>query len=366
MTRFCAPLCGVAAAMLAASVGFALDANMQQSDPGAGPLNVTVTACLLANRSQRGTPCPEPQVSQSSDNAEKIAGHLARAWYFIDMQELERARAEADLAVAIDPNDPKARHLSARLSFTLADLPRAEADLALALQQAPDDPDIETTHALLLQSKPAELQSLWELDAIILKHPDHLYAHERAAQLLMKFGRYDAALGHLNFVVERRQTVNLLARRAEAFLGLGRAQSAAADLSAALEREPHRPDLVMARADAYAQAGLDDLALRDYDAVLATDRGAPILVMPGDYRAKLLTKRAFSYVHLRRFDDAATDMIAAISLGGVPAILRAQVLLRRNGFSDVPLDGHDTAALREALSACFGLDACFQGIMKSI
>ncbi len=56
----------------------------------------------------------------------------------------------------------------------------------------------------------------------------------------------------------------------------------------------------------------------------------------------------------------------AISLGGIQTILRAQVLLRRSGFSDIPLDGHDSPALRRALTACFGLDACFQGIMKSI
>lgn len=88
--------------------------------------------------------------------------------------------------------------------------------------------------------------------------------------------------------------------------------------------------------------------------------------MFADERAKLLTKGAFSYVKLRRFDDAADDVITAISLGGIQAILRAQVLLRRSGFSDIPLDGHDLPALRRALTACFGLDACFQRIMKSI
>jgi hypothetical protein len=59
-------------------------------------------------------------------------------------------------------------------------------------------------------------------------------------------------------------------------------------------------------------------------------------------------------------------MVTAIGLGGVPAILRAQVLLRRNGFADVPLDGHDSPQLRQALTACFGLDVCFQGIMRAI
>lgn len=351
---------------LVAARAFALDTNTQQSDLGAGPINTRVTACLLANRSHVGAPCPEPQVSQSGDKAEQAASRIARAWYFIDMQELEKARAETDLALAINPDDVKARHLAARISLTLADLPRAEADLDLALEQLPDDADIKTTHAIILQAKNAGLESMRELQAIIREHPDHLIAREQAALLAMRFGWYEAALANFNFVLERRATTKLLTERANAFLALGRPQSAAADLSAALQQEPDNPLLVKARAEAYAEGGMHDLALRDYDALLATDRGAPIHVMFADERAKLLTKRAFSYVKLRRFDDAADDVTTAISLGGTPAILRAQVLLRRNGFSDIPLDGHDSPPLRHALTACFGLDACFQGIMKLI
>ena len=111
---------------------------------------------------------------------------------------------------------------------------------------------------------------------------------------------------------------------------------------------------------------LNELALRDYDTLLTMDGGTPLYVMFDNDRAKLLAKRANVYVQLMRFNEAAGDMVAAISIGGTPAILRAQALLRRNGFSDVPLDGHDSPALRQALASCFGLDACFQGIMRAI
>jgi hypothetical protein len=100
--------------------------------------------------------------------------------------------------------------------------------------------------------------------------------------------------------------------------------------------------------------------------LLATDGGAPVHVTLDNERAKLLTGRAFSYVRLRRFEDAANDVVAAISIGGTQAILRHQVLLRRSGFPEVPLDGHDSPNLRRALIACFGLDACSQAIRKSI
>ncbi len=367
MTRLCAPIGGVVLALFAASYSMAMDATVRQSDLGAGPIVAHTTSCLIANRSHRGAPCPEPQVSQTSSTPDRVANRLDRAWFFIDMQDFDKARAEIELALAIDPNGLKARHLSARLALTAGDIDRAEADLAIARKQAPDDPDIRATYAILLQSKGADLESLREFDSIIREHPYHRFAHEQRGQLLMNFARYAEALEDLNFVLDNNPAdANSLLRRSEAFRKLGKPQSAIADLSAAIKLEPNQFLLVAARANAYAQAGLGELALRDYDAVLALDHGAPLYVMFGNERAKLLTRRAYVYIELKRFDDAAGDMVTAISLGGVPAILRAQVLLRRNGFSDVPLDGHDSPKLRQALTACFGLDACFQGIMRAI
>lgn len=363
MKTFC--ILFAAFAVLAANNCAAADKNTRESDAGAGPIRVHVTDCLVANRTHKGALCPEPQVSQSGDRTKQLASHLERAWYFVDMQELGQARAEADAALVIDPDDFKARHLSARLSLTLGDLPRAEADLERARKQAPDDPDIRTTYAIFLQSKPADLQSLRELQAVILRHPSHFYAREQASDLLMRLGQYDVALANLNFIIERMPSTSLLVKRAEAFLALGRFQSAVADLSDAIKREPNDGNLIITRAEAYAHTELDEFALRDYDAVLATDHGKPLYPLSNEDRAGILQKRAFSYVRLRRFDDAASDVISAVTMGGTGAILRMQVLLRRHGFADVPLDGHASTALRKALTACFGINACFQGIMQS-
>jgi len=355
------------AALTVACAGpVAADPDSLQGDPGAGPVRMQVTDCLIANRTHEGTPCPEPQVPQGGDKPALIEGHLARAWYFIGMQDLQLARAEADSALAIDPNNLKARHLSARLSFTLGDLTRAEADLELARKQAPDDPDVHATYAMFLQSRATDIVSLREFDAIIRTHPSHLYSRKQASILLMRLGEYEVALANLNFVIERQPSVDLLERRAEAFMGLGRFQSAVADLSEAIKHRPNNFTLIVARADAYARADLNEFALRDYDAVLASDHGAPLYLMTAEQRAEVLQKRAFSHARLHRFDDAADDIISSISIGGTSAILRTQVLLRRHGFTDVPLDGHDSPALRKALTACFGNNVCFQGIMRSI
>ena len=358
---------GMLLALFAASHAKAMDATTRQSDLGAGPIVAHVTACLMANRSHRGAPCPEPPVATFGGNAERVANRLERAWFFVDMQDFDKARVETGLALAIDANDLKAHLLSARLALTLGDLPRAEADLAIARKQAPNDPDVGATYAFLLQSRPAQLESLREFEAVISKHPHHHFAREQRAALLMWLGQYSAALKDLNFIVDDNlPNADSLVRRSEAFLALGKPRSAVADLSAAIKLEPNQFMLLAARANAYAMAGLGELALHDYNVVLTMDGGTPLYAMFDNDRAKLLAQRANVYVGLRRFDEATRDMVTAISLGGIPNILRTQVLLRRNGFSDVPLDGHDSPALRQAITACFGLNACFQGNMRAI
>src|ERR1700677_4268952 len=96
-------LLSLACFVLLATRALALDATTQQSDFGAGTINIRVTQCLKATRSHVEPPCSEPQASQSSERAEQVSSHTARAWYFIDMQQLEKAREEADLAVAANP-----------------------------------------------------------------------------------------------------------------------------------------------------------------------------------------------------------------------------------------------------------------------
>jgi tetratricopeptide (TPR) repeat protein len=210
------------------------------------------------------------------------------------MQQLEKARDEAELAVAADPDDAKAAHLAAWISLTQADLPRAEAELEQALKRAPNAADIRTTHAIILQTKGANLQSLRELQAIIHVHPEHLYAREQAALVCMRLNYYEVALANFNFILERRVTTKLLGERADVFLALGRPLSAAADFSAVLEREPDNVFFIKRRAKAYADAEMYDLAVRDYDTLLGAEQGTPTYVMFPDERAKLLIERALS------------------------------------------------------------------------
>jgi len=344
----------------------AMEARSKESDAGAGPIRMRMTKCLIANRTHQGTPCAEPMVAPNASPAEQIASHLDRAWYFIDMQDLKQARADVDEALAIDPTNVKVRHLSARISLTIPDMSRAVADLELARKQMPEDPDIHATYAKLFQYKGADSESLREFLEIIQKYPSHLYSREEAAQLCVKFHQYQVALANFTFLIERRPDGGLFAQRAEVFRAIGQPQLAANDFSSALALEPENYMLLVSRAEANALAGQDAEAVKDLNTVLEVNNGTPHYALGDPERARLLARRARSLVNLQRLKDASGDMMEALSIGGNTAILRAQVFLRRHGFPEVPIDGKDALALREAIASCFSLKACFQGIIQGI
>lgn len=348
--------------------------KMPFNDPGAGKLPMSLSPCYIAAHQHRGEPCTEPKLAAADASiADRVAAYLARAVFDIDMQDAERAQKEVDSALALDSNNAEVRHLAARIAFTLLDVDRAENEITIARGLKPHDALIDTTYANILIARQANREAVGVLNDVIRRHPDYLFARELHATLFTYMGEccargnYQVALDDYEYLIQHNRTdATLLSKRAAVLLAIGDPKSAIVDLTAAIELAPQQYLMMAARADAYAAAGFDELALHDYDTLLATDHGAPLYVMFDNDRAKLLAKRANVYLQLKRFDDAARDMVTAIGMGGTPAILRAQVLLRRHGFSEVPLDGHDSPALRQALTSCFGLNACFQGIMRAI
>jgi tetratricopeptide (TPR) repeat protein len=349
--------------------------NLPVNDPGAGRLPMHRSACYIAAHEHRGPLCSEPPLAgEGASVSARVRAHLARAVFAIDMQEPKKALGEADAAIALDGGSTQARHLAARLALTLFDIDRAEREAAIARKLAPRDPQIGTTYASILVARQANREAVGVLDDVMRRHPDYLFARKQHAVLFSYLGEccsrgnYQVALKDYDYLIRRAAPDSgLLGQRAAVLIALGKPEPAVADLTAALALSPDNALLLISRAEAYAALEQDALAVKDYDVVLSEAApGVPLHVIPYDRRAKLLAARALSLVQLKRFSDAANDVVAAISVGGKPAILRAQVLLRRHGFPDVPIDGKNSAELRQALSACFGLKACYQPVMQAI
>jgi tetratricopeptide (TPR) repeat protein len=337
------------------------------SDFSAGRISMRMTPCLLAANAHQGRPCPEPQARNNVSASEQAADHIARARYFIDLEDLPSAMTETDAAIAADSASAATHHLAARLALTMGDKVRAESEIAIARNEAPDDLDIHATYAAVLEARPAPTEALAELNAVIAQNPDHIYARLERSAIHRQHDNPRAALVDLNFLIDTDpHNAIYLAMRADALEKLGRPQGAVSDLTAALEVNPKQFTLLADRAHAYELAGDDKAALNDLTTILGPVGGSPAYAVGGNQYARFLEQRAMILVRSHQLTNAATDMMTAVTYGGRPAILRTQVLLRQNGFSEVPLDGKDSPQMRTAIEGCFGLDSCFAAIKHDI
>jgi tetratricopeptide (TPR) repeat protein len=303
----------------------------------------------------------------SDDAADRAEGHRRRASFFIDVMAYDDARREVDAVLALRPDDPSLRHFSARLALTMNDFRRAEADIAIALRLAPDDLDIRATSAHIMDARPAPVEALEQFNEIIAKSPTYLYARGQRARLLMRLHRHREALPDLDFLLSGdAPRTEYFEVRAAVYMVLNMPKRAVADYTMALQDRPDASYLLTERATAYERAGDDATALGDLDKLIPGADGRAKYAIGGDQLAKLYIQRAFILERMKRFRNAAADVAAAVRNGGVPTMLRVQIFLRRNGFPQIPLDGRDSQQLHDALEACFGLNACFQGAIKAI
>jgi hypothetical protein len=194
-----------------------------------------------------------------------------------------------------------------------------------------------------------------------------MYSRLERAKINLENGNAYRAFFDINYLAEHYRTnTDFLSLRAQTFLLLNQPLAAISDLTAAFELKPNSLQLLLQRAQAHELGGYDRNAVADLTTVLGPIGTKPKYAIAGDQQGQLLMQRAIILVRLKRFADAASDMMMAIDQGGRPSILRAQVFLRQNGFGETALDGRISPELREALKACFGLNSCFLGIMRAI
>jgi len=365
---------GACVTLLIVAASTTVRAGDTQSDLGAGPVAMRITPCLIAAKTGKGTPCPEPQMRNGGDAAEQVAGHLARAHYFIDLEDLPAAAAETDAAIAANPNVAAAHHLAARIALAMFNKEGAEREIAIARAQAPDDLDVHATYATVLEMRPARTEALAELNEVLQSNPNHMFARLERARLNLgpcnpceTLADLEFALSDLDFLIKADpHSVIYLQMHADTLMKLGRPQDAVADLSAALVIKSGDFHLFADRVKARELAGDYAAALADLSAILGPVGGPPAYAVGGNQYAQLLEQRAMILVHSHSLANAATDMMTAINFGGRPAVLRTQIFLRQNGFPETPLDGKTSPKMQTALEACFAFDSCFAAIKRDI
>jgi tetratricopeptide (TPR) repeat protein len=324
-----------------------------------------MTPCLLA-KYKSGPVCDPPVISDTAGKKEQVAARIARAHFFADMQQLPLAVAEMEAALKLDTDNADVRHLLARLALSTGDYASAERELNAALKRRPNDPNIRATRAAYLEINGTANDAVHEYTRVLAIDPRNRFSRTSRADIHLRYGQFRAAIYDLDTLLIEHLDPALLVKRASALLALNEPAKAIDDYSASLEIDPGRFHILVERANAFLSLGNDEAALRDLDTILGPVGGKPNYAIAGAELAKMRFQRANILRRLKRHADAATDAMSAVSGEGVPAVLRAQTFLRRNGFPETPLDGKESDQLKAALRACFGINSCFDKLSETL
>jgi tetratricopeptide (TPR) repeat protein len=356
-------LIGTLAVAVITSIGGAL---AQDSLGTAGPLRVVGGApCPAGLLAQMHGKCDPPPVDPKLDPHARSAAEVQRAIKLIALIRMEQAGDALDAAIAADPKNVAAYKLRARMAIP-ASLGSAEVDVNAGLLLTPDDSDLLATRAYLRGSDDVA-SAMHDADAAIAANPNNADAYWIRARLLRNLGKLPAAEADLTsaLTVEPSDTQARVAR-AQLRLTLNRPTDAANDASALLQQNP--ADLFARQVRAVARGKLGDLqgAIDDLTEILGKP-GLPTNVTPSNQSfGELYLQRAILFASVGHPDDAMHDLETVAAIGGPRAILRMQVYLRAHGFADLPIDGKRSAALDNAMKACFVKNVCWPGLTQRI
>jgi len=322
--------------------------------------------CGVPTQQQMQGACDPPKVSPELPAAERAVAHVQRARELVLLLRPEAAYEDATAAIAADPSSIPARVF--RIRFAMSQMPSEEIlkDFRAAFQLAPRDPYLLATHAdwMIPQDAKIALQDVSAAMQILrAEDQDMLFIRARA---FMELDRYDDAKRDFDraLALEPGDT-RIWQFRTRLHLRHGEFAQAIADATALLDR---RFDIQTheARALAYIALGRHEEAIEDLTAVLGKpgQPGAISAIFPQFNR--LLIQRAILSMNVGRPDDATRDLDFIVGTGGPRAILRMQLYLKKNGFSDVAVDGKRSTGFDDAVKACFINQACGRGLVRSI
>lgn len=307
--------------------------------------------------------CDPPPVDPGLPLSEQVEAHLARARRLVALIRMEQARAAADSAVALDPTNVAALKFRARLAATMMDGRTALNDVNRALDLAPGDSDLLATRAELRWGKNQLAPALQDAMAAVKANPKSVDALFTKARVLMSMGRLRDAVTELDAALEiDPDYVPSRTLRAQLELRLTDFDEAISDADRILQAQPVDISALEVRAMSRFALGRLGEAVDDLSGILGKpgDRSRPTPFSPE--RQALLLQRAIILIQLKRNADAEADLDTMLNAGGVRAVLRLQIFLRRNGFPDVALDGKRSAEFERSLYACFVQKSCWSGL----
>ncbi|MFJ6833154.1 tetratricopeptide repeat protein [Streptomyces sp. NPDC091209] len=217
----------------------------------------------------------------------------------------ERALAEFDRAIGLDPGQARAYRSRGMTRAESGDYPAGIADLDRALALDPDDGRSYAVRGEYHRVLGAYDAALADLDRGIALDPARDFAWASRGATRLSRGDLDAALADLGRALELKPDYGwALARRARVWRALGEDARQMADLDRAVALQPDWAWGACERGDALRAAGRHAEALAAYDRAVELDPAY----------ASAYASRAVSRSELGRHEEALADLDRALEL----------------------------------------------------
>ncbi len=183
-------------------------------------------------------------------------------------EDYEQAILDASFVILLNPTYSRAYYLRAFSYLSLEQTDSALADLAVAIEHAPDQ-EFEVLLHLTRASVYTEQESwdpaLEDLAAAIELNPESTEAYLMRADVNVLQERYEDALADYNRVIEIAPTVyEAVVGRARVQAELGNYEEAVSDYTTLIELDPQNAQFYLARGAVYSESGSDAEAATDF------------------------------------------------------------------------------------------------------
>jgi tetratricopeptide (TPR) repeat protein len=224
---------------------------------------------------------------------------------FASLRQFDKALADFDEAIRLDPNDPKTYAFRGDLLSSRGNIDRAIADYSHAIRLAPANPDSYFRRAEVYRIARNGSAALADINECIRLAPD--LAKPRLARGNIHLLQSDCSAA----IQDAEAAIQIRPGDARAYILKGCAYSGLHDYSRAVENHSQAVRLDPGNAWAYAQRGMARLELKEMDQSIA-DLNRAIRLEP-DY-GKFFSWRGFAYETKKDYAKAIADFRQTVQL----------------------------------------------------
>jgi tetratricopeptide (TPR) repeat protein len=214
--------------------------------------------------------------------------------------EIERALADYDQAIRLNPKFVAAlNNRGTTYRDDKRDYDRAIADYDVAIKLNPKFADAYNNRGIAFAAKGDHARAVADYTSAIRSDPKFALAYNNRGLQYRDQGDYAAAIADFDRALAiSPRYANAYRNRGNAYVNTGDYDRAVSDLTTALALNAKDTETLIGRATAYERTGDLELAIADYDSAVALE--------PQNLAA--LTDRGYAHFHRGDFADAAADL----------------------------------------------------------